>query len=77
MNDLVTLTNCCNIQTPLGPLVRNSPRSKILDYKLHAMFSCRYKLPIVFIVMNNNGIGFGTDAESFYAMCDNSDPAMT
>jgi len=25
----------------------------------------RYRLPIIFIVINNNGIGFGMDKESF------------
>jgi len=37
---------------------------------------CRYKLPIVFIVMNNNGIGFGADSELFDALTADSDATI-
>ena len=40
------------------------------------VFSFRYKLPIVFIVMNNSGIAFGADADTFKALSDSADPTL-
>lgn len=37
---------------------------------------CRYKLPIVFVVVNNNGIGMGGD-ENFWGMMDSTDVVST
>lgn len=39
--------------------------------------AARYKLPIVFIVMNNNGIGFGADSELFDALTADSDATIS
>ena len=39
---------------------------------------CRYKLPIVFIVINNNGITFGVDPDSYKDMTSpDMDPCLT
>ncbi|CAH1789299.1 unnamed protein product [Owenia fusiformis] len=38
--------------------------------------ACRYKLPITFIIINNNGISFGTDQESF-ADLQEDDPCIS
>jgi len=36
----------------------------------------RYKLPIIFIVVNNNGIGFGMDKDSFNSARTDTDPML-
>jgi len=37
---------------------------------------CRYQLPIIFIVINNNGIGFGMDKDSFDSARKDTDPML-
>jgi len=39
--------------------------------------ACRYKLPIIFVVINNNGIAFGMDSESFSAARTTADPLFS
>ena len=36
----------------------------------------RYQLPIIFIVINNNGIGFGMDKDSFDSARTDNDPRL-
>jgi len=37
---------------------------------------CRYKLPIIFVVVNNNGIGIGGSKE-FWNMLDDTNSILT
>ena len=48
-------------------------------FKVHMYFyRFRYNLPIVFVVINNNGITFGVDPESYKDMTSSgNDPCLT
>lgn len=48
-------------------------QSSALIRKATNIFTCRYQLPIVFIIMNNNGIYRGLDSETWKAVTENAD----
>ena len=43
---------------------------------MHVCLNVRYRLPIVFIVMNNNGIYRGLDSESWASITDVEDSTL-
>lgn len=62
---LSILVLCSQLLTQMVSLVPMSP--VCID---------RYHLPIVFIVMNNNGIGYGLDKDSFEAIAGSGDRTL-